>query len=103
MMEVCTVLQARRYEFKDDDGRLIEGVTLIYLTGDVEKTGNRRGCAPLTVSAPVEIFADLGPLPGIYGMDFKQRPGKGGRPSLQVVGLHFQTPLDGHLRPVSAP
>jgi hypothetical protein len=101
-MELCTLLQARRYNFKDDDGRTVEGVTLTYLTGDVETTGDRRGCPPLSVSAPVEIFAQLGAVPGVYGFDFKQRAGKGGRPTLQVVGLQFRAPLDGHLQPLPA-
>ena len=101
-MELCTLLQARRYNFEDDEGRTVEGVNLTYLTGDVETMGDRRGCAPLTVSAPVEIFAQPGAVPGVYGFDFKQRPGKGGRPALQVVGLQFRAPLDGHLQPVPA-
>ena len=99
-MELCTLLHVRRYNFRDNEGRTVEGVNLTYLTGDVETMGDRRACAPLTVSAPVEIFGQLGAVPGVYGFDFKQRPGKNVRPTLQVVGLQFRAALDGHLQPV---
>ena len=74
-------------------------MTLNYLTGEVEESANTRGSLPMSITAPVDLYADLGPLPGVYDMDFKQRPGKGGKPTLQCTGLKFRSPLDGLLQP----
>jgi hypothetical protein len=85
----CLILAARRYDFKDDDGRRIEGVTLTYLTGDVDHEADRRGQSSLSIPAPVDVWHQLQAVPGFYQVDFRQRPGKGGRPALQAVGLEF--------------
>jgi hypothetical protein len=105
-METCVLLSARKYDFNDDAGKRVEGVTISYLTGDVETTGDRRGAAPLTINAPSEVFALLGPLPGLYDVDFKQRAGKNNRPTLMITGVQFRTALDGLLgsvQPLPAP
>lgn len=82
---------ARRYDFKDDDGGRVEGVTLHYLTLDGEPDGNtdQRGEIPMQVSAPMAVFKDLDEVPGYYEVDFKQRPGRGGRPTLQAAGVSY--------------
>jgi hypothetical protein len=97
-METCVLLAARRYQFTDDKtGRPVEGVSLTYLTGDSETTPDQRGMFPLSITAPLEVFGLLTEVPGVYDMDFKQRPGKGGKPALQVVGLRFKQALTGLL------
>lgn len=88
-MQECLVLSARRYDFKDDEGRRVEGVTLTYLTGDVDREADRRGQSPLSIPAPVDVWHQLQAVPGFYQVDFRQRPGKGGRPALQAVGLEY--------------
>jgi hypothetical protein len=79
----------------------VEGVSLTYLTDNVENTGDRRGCEPLKISAPVEVLPLIQAVPGVYNMDFKQRPGKNGRPTLQVVSLAFVEARDAFLGPVA--
>ncbi len=93
-MERIALLSARRYGFQDDGGRRVEGVTLVYVTGDQQDTADQRGAQPLTVTAPLDLFASLRDVPGIYAADFKQRPGPKGRPTLQVTGLTFEAPVD---------
>ncbi len=91
----CLVLGARRYDFKDDAGARVEGVTLHYLTLDGEQdgtTGDQRGEIPMQVSAPVGVYQDLTRVPAFYDVDFRQRPGRGGRPTLQATGLSYQGP-----------
>jgi len=102
-METCLLLSARRYQFEDDKGKSVEGCTLTYLTGDVDATGDRRGAAPLSINGPADLFGSLSALPGVYDVDFKQRPGPKGRPTLQVVGLHYRSALslDALLSPVA--
>lgn len=88
-MERCIVLCARRYSFKDDGGKQVDGTTLSYLTGDKENGADRKGLEPLTISGDQRLFLDLQELPGVYELDFKQRPGKNGRPTLQVTSARF--------------
>jgi hypothetical protein len=88
-MEKCLVLSARKYDFKDDAGKQIEGVTVTYLTPDVQGEGDTRGCQPLSISALPTIWPQLESLPGLYEMDFKQRPGPKGKPTLTLVSAQF--------------
>lgn len=95
-LETCVLLSARRYQFTDDKtGRPVEGVSLTYLTGDVDQTDDQRGMVPLSIAAPLDVFGSLQAVPGFYDMDFKQRAGKGGKPTLQCVSLRFKRPVTG--------
>ena len=88
------VLSARRYDFKDDGGKTVEGVTVNYCDLDEEPDGDRLGLTQLSISGPRETWAQLQAVPGFYRMDFKQRPGRGGKPTLQLVGLQFARACD---------
>lgn len=93
----CLVLGARRYSFKDSEsGALVEGAKLHYLTLDGEQDGDtdQKGELPFEVSIPLPVYEDLTGVPAFYEVDFRQRPGRGGRPTLQAVGVS-------HLGPVS--
>lgn len=98
-MEPCLLLSAQTYDFKDETGRRIEGVSLTYVTNEVQANATSRGCSPLKVSAPSSLWGDLLQVPGFYEMDFRQRPGPKGKPSLQVTGLRFIGGLS--LKPVA--
>ena len=93
-MQECLVLGARRYDFKDDSGRRVEGCTLIYLTGDEERSENRKGAFPLTIQAAPEFWYQLSEVPGYYAIDFRQRPGPGGKPQLQATHVKYLAPAD---------
>jgi hypothetical protein len=94
-MERCLLLHARRYDFADEKtGRKVQGVKLTYLTGDIEHTDDQMGQVPLSISAPYETWRDLGAVPGFYDVEFRQRPGKGGKPELKAVGLSLVQGLD---------
>ena len=93
-MERCIVLTASRYDFKDDEGKRIEGVTLTYLTGEPESQPDYRGRAVMSIPAPMDIWHQLAAIPGVYGIDFRQRPGPKGRPTLQAVGAEFIAEAD---------
>ncbi len=91
----CLVLGARRYDFKDDDGGRVEGATLHYLTLDGSQdgaTGDQVGEIPMQVSAPSSLFHQLTEVPAFYDVDFRQRPGRGGRPTLQAAGVSYEGP-----------
>lgn len=91
----CLVLGARRYSFKDSDtGELVEGANLHYLTLDGQQGGDtdQVGELPFEVRIPRSLFEELGEVPAFYDVDFRQRPGRGGRPTLQAVGVSYQGP-----------
>lgn len=89
------VLNAKCYSFANDDGEKVEGTTLQYLDpGEVTDEQNRRGAEVMTISAPVDFFAQLPTLPGLYDLTFKQRPGKNGRPTLAVTSARYMTAVD---------
>ncbi len=102
-METCILLAARRYQFADDKGRSVEGVSLTYLTGDTDDSTDQRGMFPMSITAPLEAFGALQAVPGLYDMDFKQRPGKGGKPTLQCVSLRFKRAVTGLLDTTGSP
>lgn len=90
----CLVLGARRYSFRDDGGQRVEGATLHYLTLDGEDHADedQRGEIPMQVSAPLAVYQDVARVPAFYDVDFRQRPGRGGRPTLQAAGVSYQGP-----------
>lgn len=94
-MDTTILLSARRYNFDDEKtGKTVQGVNLQYVTGDTEDSDNQRGCLMFTISAPFEVWGQLKAIPGVYDMEFKQRPGPKGRPTLQCVNATFKAPFD---------
>lgn len=92
-MEQCLILSARRYDFTDDEKVRHEGVTITYLTGEVQADDTTRGVVPMSVSLPLTLWPSVQQLPGFYEMDFRQRPGKNGRPTLTLTGVRFLQPF----------
>lgn len=100
-MTRCLILSARQFSIVDEDkpqSAPFEGVSISYLdlTSPVVPSGpasRSLGVDVFNLSAPKEIWGDLATLPGVFDVDFGMRPGKGGRPSLQVRGLHFVAPF----------
>ena len=86
------MLGIRRYGFKDDGGERVEGSKISYLTLDAEDEEDSRGEIPLEVSAARSMFEKFDELPGFYDLDFRQRPGRGGKPTLQLAGLKYSGP-----------
>lgn len=80
---------ARRYSFDGEGGGKVEGVTLHYLTDDQEVGQDQKGTIPLQVSAPPSVFHQLQAVPGSYEVDFRQRPGRGGKPTITVAGVDY--------------
>lgn len=92
-MEQCVLLSARRYDFKDEAGKQVNGVTLTYITDFVEVEGDTRGCQPLSVNGAAAVWSKLAVVPGVYDLNFKQRPGPKGKPTLQLVDMAFVSPV----------
>lgn len=86
------VLAAKRYNFKNDQGELVTGSTVQYLDleGGASNEPNRRGFEPLTITSTLEAFDQFSALPGFYDLEFKQRPGKNGRPTLALTSATLE-------------
>lgn len=87
------ILSARRYEFDDEKSRRIEGTTVTYLADECSDDPMLKGMLPLTITAPVSVFHQLEALPGVYEIDLKMRPGKGGKAAISLVAARFCEPL----------
>ena len=81
---------------------MVRGVTFEYLTGDTGDGVEQKGASVMKITASPEVFGQLQAVPGVYDMDFKQRPGKGGRPSLQLVAVKFRQSMEAMFTPLQA-
>ena len=87
------VLHTRPYNFKDDDGRTVEGATITYLDLDNEPDENEKGFAPLSISATLDQLRDFSSVPAFYNMNFKQARGAKGRPRLVFHNATLTQPV----------
>lgn len=92
-MERILLLGVRRYDFKGKDGGHVEGVQVNYITDDVVEEPNQRGCSSFQVTAPLSVWPDLARVPGFYDVEFRQRPGLKGKPTLQLAAATFVSPF----------
>jgi hypothetical protein len=95
----CLVLGIRRYDFKDESsGERVEGAKLHYLTLDASEDAypdpDRHGEIPFEVPVPQAMFDDFASSPAFFDVEFRQRAGRGGRPSLQVSGVSYMGPAN---------
>lgn len=87
------ILSARMYDFTDQAGVHRDGVTVTYADVSEKPEGDRKGFSLLQISAPVGIWHQLAAVPGYYRMDFRQRPGPKGRPTLQLTDAQLVAPV----------
>lgn len=82
------VLGARRINFQGTNG-YVDVTKVTYIEGEPEYTGEQKGYLPMTVSADVSVFSAISE-PGIYDVDFRQRPDSKGRPVLTMTKAVFE-------------
>lgn len=86
------VLALRNYSFIDEKtGRVIEGSKLEYLDPDSSPGEGQNGLPPFSLSADpstAATFATL-PMPGVYELTFRRRPGKGGKAVEMLSSAEF--------------
>lgn len=90
----CLVIAAKSYNFKNDAQEQVSGTNVYYLDPVMrEDSPEQTGLLPLKVPALATVFAKLLPenLPGIYELDFRQRPDSKGRPILTLADVKFKT------------
>lgn len=87
------VLHVRPYDFTADDGKQVRGSSVTYLDLGGPSEPGELGHAPLTMSVPDEVARDFREAPALYDLDFRQRRGKGGRPTLTLAGARLVAPV----------
>lgn len=100
MKQNVIVLSAKRYSMTDEKtGRLVEGVTVWYLTTDhlasVIVDQDNVGCQPCKVSLPIQLWDKVRIAPGIYDCEFALRPASGGKLNLVPVDLNYMSDIYG--------
>jgi hypothetical protein len=113
-MSNVLVLGVRQYSFVDEkDGRVVEGCTVSYVDPQMLEDDQRQGLAVLNVSAPTSLYpafasppdagegvthppshSQPGRVPGVFTLQWGQRPGKGGRPVSLLIGAEFVKSVD---------
>lgn len=96
-MEKALVISADRYEFTDEKtGEIRKGVTVNYINDYREDTEMSVGLKPTKISANAEVFDAIraGTAPALYELDFRTRPGKEGKPTLQLVKATLVKTID---------
>jgi hypothetical protein len=86
------VLALRNYAFTDEkSGRPVEGSKLEYLDPDAQAGEGQKGLPTFSLTADTAtagIFAAL-PLPGVYDLTVRRRPGKGGKAVEMLAGVEL--------------
>lgn len=81
------ILGARRISFQGTNG-YVDVTKVTYIEGEPEYTGEQKGYLPMTVTADVSVFSSISE-PGIYDVEFRQRPDSKGRPVLTMTNAEL--------------
>lgn len=97
--ETFLVMAMRSYKFQDKEtNRDVAGSTVFYVDPD-SATTNRDGeigVLPIKCPAIPDVAAQIRVLPAMVELDFKQRPGSDGKPTLTLVAIGDQWPVNLH-------
>lgn len=90
------IIGAKRYSFiNKDTGEHISGLNVHYLDPAYrEDNNNTKGLLPIKITALDKVFDQLSEIPGIYEVDFRQRPGQGSKPVLTLVNAILIKPVE---------
>ena len=88
------VLHVRPYDFEAEDGRRLQGSTVTYLDLAMKGEEPERGYAPLNLSVEPQVDRQLTAVPGLYDLDFRQRRGKNGKPTLVLAGARLVSAVE---------
>lgn len=90
------VLCAKGYDFVNrETGEHLSGINVYYLDllmSDYQD--GMKGLAPLKVSCTPRVLEQLTVVPGFYDLNFRQKPGTNGKPTLVLADAKFQGALN---------
>lgn len=94
MADLALILSADHYSIPDEKtGQLQELYQVWYCNDYRDDSPTEIGGKPIKMLTTPEVFAQLStkPLPSLYELDLRSRPGKGNAAALTVVGMKYVT------------
>lgn len=83
----------RPFNFANDNGEKVEGVTVYYLDTHNEKSDYGRGHTALNLTLIGDHLDKFVELPAVYDLNFRQSRDSKGRPTLRLQDLEFVEPF----------
>jgi len=87
------VLHAKTYDFQSDRGERLSGVKVSYVD-QAEDSPTQKGFPVMTITGDISIMNQISNLPGLYNLDFRQKPNSKGQPTLVLQGAAFSNSVD---------
>lgn len=84
----------RPFDFANDNGEKVEGVTVFYLDTYNENSEYGKGQTALNLTLIGKHLSKFEQLPGVYDMDFRQARDQKGRPTLRLQDVTFVEPFN---------
>lgn len=88
------VTGVRSFNFVNDDGEKIQGVTVHYLDNENENSEYSKGHTSLNLTMIGDHLDKFKQMPGVYDLNFRQDRDKRGRPVLRLQDATFVKPFD---------
>lgn len=82
------VLGVRDFDFVDDKGQRRTGIKVFYLD-QPENSDHSRGFLPLVLTAPYDLLEQFPVVPGIYDLEFRQKPDRTGKVVLSLRSAEY--------------
>jgi hypothetical protein len=94
MADIALILSADHYSITDDKTGQVQELYQVWYCNDYrEDSETEIGGKPIKMLTTPEVFKQLraAPLPSLYALDLRSRPGKGNAAALTVVGMKYIT------------
>lgn len=92
MADVALILSADHYSIPDEKTGQVQELYQVWYCNDYRDDSDTEiGGKPIKMLTTPEVFAQLHkkPLPSLYELDLRSRPGKGNAAALTVVGMSY--------------
>lgn len=93
-MNKVIVTGYKTYSFTNDNGQVVEGVKVSYLSSQKVIGQNKNGYLPMESTLNLKALGDFQEIPGVYEVNYQMIPGKGNKPTVEVGGFKFIKPAD---------
>lgn len=88
------VTGVRPFNFKDDNGNFVQGVTVFYLDTVNEDSDFGKGHAALNLTLIGDHVSKFKTVPAVYELNFRQARDSKGRPTLRLDDAEFIQPFN---------
>jgi hypothetical protein len=90
----CIVLSVSPYSFRNDQGEMLQGVTIIYMATDdlaptKEDERGRKGYSVAKANLSYDLLDKVDAVPGLYNLEIEMRMNRQLKGEMVVVDLNF--------------